>query len=309
MKHLKYLFALLLSCMLLVSMAGCVDREFENAAKQTTAVKYIGVDNDLNLVSNYIEKCDLKLSGLKSNAYFLYGTESTLYFAVTNTDTMKESTVYDYDIGTGQVTVLFSKSGNADQGAGKMYLFYVAMAKEDTVTCFYSYKKAEMFHTEYYIRAVDYTLEGSEISSNEYSTNTVFASFNNSSARRELIQFDFMTGKSDCYWSKRTNSYDFPVKWIYSFEGTSGSYDIKSMQSADAMWNLVHSTRDGAAGLYGEGEGIYYQPYRGSGAFGLFYCDSANKTRYVYFNYTEGGEPEYLFTGNGKPLLGLYVIK
>lgn len=312
MKHIGTLLLAFFTCVCVAMMAaGCGDREFDEAAKQPPTVKYIAVDEDLNLLSNFIEERDLKKDGLNSNAYFLYGTADMLYFAVTSSDTRKTSTVYSYAIESREISTLFTRSGHSDQGEGEEYLFYVAMAKEDTVTCFYSRANHKLFGAdEYYIRAEDYDLSGNYLSSKEYSAQRVFAKFSNDQAIRVMIQFDYLAGKSDCYWSRRSEPVSaYLVTWIHTLNGVTGSYNVGTMSSSDAMWNFIHSERDGCAGLYGYGEeGVFYQPYRGCAAFGLSYCDSTNKDRYVYFSYAEGGEPEYLFTRDNTPLLGLYIV-
>lgn len=309
MKHIGALLLAFLTCVCVAFMAaGCTDREFNKAAKQAATVKYIAVDEDLNLLSNFIEERDLKEDGLSSNAYFLYGTESTLYFAETSSNTMMRSNVYSYDIASRELEMIFSQSGHGDYGSGAWYLFYVAMVKEDTVTCFYSHETFKMFgNHQFYITATDYTLDGREAGSKDYSVERMFTRFSNSPQLRDYIQFNFLTGKTDRYWLSRSETLsEYAVRRIYTFHGVNGYYDVDRMSSSDAMWNFIHSERKNASLQEG---GAYYNPYGSGAAFGLQYHDNAGKLKYVYFHYTEGGEPKYLFTGGKKPLLGLYVVQ
>lgn len=307
MKHFRHIAVALLSCTLLICAAGCRDAEFNKAAKQPPTVKYIAVDEDLNLISNFVKERDIKSDGLSSDAYFLYGTESTLYFAVTPSDTRQTSTVCSYDIESREFSTLFSGSGHRDQGSGEEYLFYIAMASEDAFTCFYSYSHHKIFsNDEYFIRTEDYDLNGNKLASQEFSAGRVYSKFTDDKNTHEMIQFDYMAGKSDYYWTKRAVPVSqYIVSWVYSFNGVNGYHDINDMTSSDAMWELIHSEREYAA-IFSNGY-TFYQPYKNNAAFCLLYQDTANKENYVYFNYTEDGEPKYLFTRKDI-LLGLYVV-
>lgn len=308
MKRLKCVIAVLLACMLLACTAGCADREFESAAKQPPTVKYIAVDADLNLLSNFLEERDLKEDGLRSGMYFLYGTADTLYFAATSYNTLSETAVYSYDIKTRKILNVFTQSGSPDRGNGRFYLFYVSMQTEDTVTCFYSHATPTTLGAHSFsVIAQDYTLDGKQLSSRQSSSYRMYTSFSNNLEIREKVQTEWPTRRGDRYWSERSGTEPSDPERIYTLNGVTGSYDVDTMSSSDAMWSFIHSEREKAKLL--STDSIHYQPCGENAAFAVLYADETGKESYLYFNYTEGGEIKYLFKGSKKkPLLGLYVV-
>lgn len=304
MKRTKYIIAMIVACMFVCFTAtGCTDSEFNAAAKQQTTVKYIAIDKDLNLVSNFIERRNLKDAGLKSNAYFIYGTAKTIYFAVAPNDPVKESTVYAYDIEEQRVNYVLSKSGERSTGmlgykTLTKSLVYVAMPNENIITFVYSIEKQQMFKTEYNFTIENYDRQGNSLGSKEFGASRLYPILSSDKGMPEEV-VDLIGNKSDCYWDNSSGrKYDF----IYP----GGKCDINSLESSDAIWSIIHGERENTS--LDATQPIIYPVCGSYAAFGMLYTDSAQKHRIVYF-CTDGRQAEYLFTESNTALRGLYVIK
>lgn len=77
----KVLLICLVAAMLL-SVCSCGNRAYLNLIEEKTNddIHYVGVRNDLTIVSNVYEEVDLKKIGLMPSAYFICGTDEYMYF-------------------------------------------------------------------------------------------------------------------------------------------------------------------------------------------------------------------------------------
>ena len=287
------------------SLVGCGDSAFNKAKKNTqTDVQYVGVREDLTIISNVYDEVNLTDIGLSKSAYYLYGTDSALYFGVGSGDYRRETSVYAYDLQNKTLKKIFTQSGSAGDvlwGTNKSSLVRVAMCDSDSVLCYYVNNKGALGYNKYEWRTIRYDLSGKILEN--YAKD--IDAFPNITTYMMWVRND--GGLHKYYFWSETNigsgRYD-----LYFSNDTRESSNPLNSDTEDEMWQLI--TNAGTPmGTFTSYDPTISKTAIFSERYAVGHVIFTTNYR-CYFTFTISGEVHYLFCEKEKESapMALYII-
>ena len=317
-KLFKVVATLLSLSTLLLPLSACGNSEFVELTQRTVSdLNYVGVREDLTIVSNVYEEVDLTTLGLKDNAYFLFGDRDNMYFGVQNSFSFGND-LWKNDVSQGKVSVMkYNFEDNTLTECSSMDTAdRVAMINADTFIYFTYKRTGALGDFKYSYKITELSRQG-----NVKYTQTV--EFDGKMDTFEQDMYRYVSGRRDYWWGNdpdqqfivgvgrpvqgpsHPNTYDFIVD--AALLGSFDYYDPFDLEeSEDKVWNFI-----GGAIYYVE-HPLYFATDNNYVAL----CSEYHEPRFlgnsynVYFAYSFGEDVHYLFSENGNisKAIGLYII-
>ena len=291
MRFFKSIIGFLLMLSMLLSFCGCGNLAYKNAIKNyKTETKYVGVRQNLTLVSNVYDSVDLTEYGVSPNAYFLCGNADYIYFGVQNGRNQQNIVVQEYSIAdrTTRQCSEFDYAYRVQSVDGENFYYFVI-----TEESFLGLNKTHSWRVIKFEKdaKTGVTVHEEEIGSSYPNLNVGDAYIANYMSEISSYRWERFPGIS----SRRENiCLSFGDLWYHPFNAT----------SEDKVWNMIpdqYVPLDYVRNVH------FYQPNeQGVAVICLIYED-----HYNYFEYPFGGEPKFLFAAevSGGGFQGLYVIE
>ena len=278
MKSLKIIAVILIMSSVL-SLAGCFNFEYKKAIKnyETTDRLYIGVREDLTIVSNIHEEVNLTDLGLNPNAYFLYGDADYMYFGIQAGRHQQKITVMEYSIHNQTIRqcAQFENAYRVMSPDGENFYFFQIEEKQTLLLAVYKYKwKIFKFEKD----ATSGTLEYEE----------EIESYPTIGEGDRYIQ-DYMAKIAPYRWMDRTVITDGETE-----------YEPSVMTSQDEIWSMIkggHAQVDITTNFYPTLQGNVVM--------------RANfEKHHNYFEYSFGGDIQFLFAEKEtkNPIVAIYTM-
>lgn len=299
----------------LLPLSACGNSEFIDLTQRTvTELNYVGVREDLTIVSNVYEEVDLTTLGLKANAYFLFGDRDNMYFGVQNSFSFGNDT-WGNDVSQGKVEVMKYNfaNGTLTQCSSLNPADRVAMIDSDTFI-YFTYERTGMLgYYKYHYRITELNAKG-EVKQ------TRTEEFDGKKDTFEKEMYQYVSSRRDYWWGndpgfkqqvivgppqgKPSSSVFIYAPVLWGFNDYYNPYDIE--KSEDKIWNFIGGLSYSYETLYLATDNNY-----------VAICDKYYESQFlsstchnVYFAYELGGDVHYLFSepDNNNEAIGLYVI-
>ncbi len=281
LRNLKKWLTVALSLITIFSFSSCgTDKDFEKLANSVSKEQnYAGVRYDLTLVSNKYPEKNLKKAGLPSNAEFIYGTDSEMYFFV-KVNSLKGQ-VFTYAFETDEITKIAEHSGaDADfLGGGDDSIISAKMKDENSIYWFHVVNTGRLGYHKYNLDVYHIDMYGNQL---HYERQSI-----DKENQGETKAAQYMRGVKNYYLAREANGSIVGQQKIYH---GNESFIVQDITEGDLVWQTLNE----ATSL----GGYFFEPTsNGLTAIRRSYTsDNLFKTKYdCYFVAPFKGEASLLF--------------